>query len=162
MNHAFAELLSQHAGVLRKVANAYCRDHHDREDLSQEIVLQLWRSFKRYDPAQRFSTWMYRIAMNVAISHYRARRAAAYDAVQLDETIDVAAEGDTADRDATVIMYDLIRELDELNRAVIVLYLDGYSHTEMSAIVGLSPTNIATKVNRIKEQLRKRYKERER
>ena len=159
MNHAFEELLAQHAGILRKVSNAYCRDQLEREDLVQEIVLQLWRSFRRYDPALRFSTWMYRIAMNVAISHYRARRATAQP-VALDEVTEVAA--DRADADDTRLLYDLIRELDELNRALIVLYLDGHSHTEISAILGLTPSNAATRVNRIKERLRNRYMERQR
>ncbi len=159
MTPTFEELLAQHGAILTKVTRAYCRDQQDREDLAQEIVLQLWRSFSRYDARLRFSTWMYRVAMNVAISHYRARKAAGGDAIPLDETTELAAANDAADRDDTRVLYDLIRELDELNRAVIVLYLDGHSHHEISAIVGLSATNVATKVNRIKEQLKTRYQE---
>ncbi|HEX8616766.1 MAG TPA: sigma-70 family RNA polymerase sigma factor [Thermoanaerobaculia bacterium] len=158
-NSTFEELLAQHGAILTKVTSAYCRDRHDREDLAQEIVLQLWRSFGRYDSRLRFSTWMYRVAMNVAISHYRARKAAGGEAMPLDETTGIAVAHDAAERDDTRVLYDLIRELDELNRAVIVLYLDGHSHLEISAIVGLSATNVATKVNRIKEQLKTRYEE---
>lgn len=159
MHPTFEELLAQHGAILTKVTRAYCRDQHDREDLAQEIVLQLWRSFGRYDARLRFSTWMYRVAMNVAISHYRTRKAAGGDAMPLDETTELAAANDAPDRDDTRVLYDLIRELDELNRAVIVLYLDGHSHHEISAIVGLTATNVATKVNRIKEQLKTRYQE---
>lgn len=159
VNEQFVELVQQHAGILHKVTNAYCRERHDREDLAQEIVLQLWRSFARYDRALRFSTWMYRIAMNVAISHFRAVRTRGGEALPLDEVAAIPDGTDPAAADDTRLLYDLIRELDELNRALVVLYLDGYSHTEIAGVLGLTPSNVATRVNRIKDQLRNRYKE---
>ena len=154
----FAELLDQHRGILYKVTNAYCRDHDDRQDLAQEIALQLWRSYSRFDRELRFSTWMYRIAMNVAISYYRAGRARIRETQPLEDVSEVASEHERADSgDDTRVLYELIRELDELNRALTVLYLDGYSHDEIGTILGLTPTNVATRVNRIKEQLRTNY-----
>lgn len=154
----FIELLEQHRGILYKVTNAYCREHDDREDLAQEIVFQLWRSYSRFDPQLRFSTWMYRIAMNIAISYYRVGRARMAETRPLDDASDVAAEHERADAgDNTRVLYALIRELDELNRALIVLYLDGYSHDEIAEVLGLTSTNVATRVNRIKEQLRVNY-----
>ena len=155
---AFENLLQQHTGILHKVTRAYCRDQHDREDLVQEIVLQLWRSFRNYDPALRFSTWMYRIAMNVAISRYRGARTSA---VPLEEAVALPAVDGGSDPDETRLLYDLIRGLDELNRALIVLYLDGHSHAEISTVLGLTTTNVATRINRVKEQLRDAYKERQ-
>ena len=155
---AFEELLQAHAGILHKVTRAYCRDQHDREDLVQEITLQLWRSFPRYDPAFRFSTWMYRVAMNVAISHFRAARPAP---VPLDEALDVA-DANLADPDEIRELYALIRTLDELDRALVVLYLDGHSHAEIASVLGLTPTNAATRLGRAKEQLRDRYMEKTR
>jgi RNA polymerase sigma-70 factor (ECF subfamily) len=159
VNETFVELVKQHAGILHKVTTAWCREQHDREDLAQEIVLQLWRSYGRYDRDLRFSTWMYRIAMNVAISHYRGSRVRAAQTLPLDEVTAISDGSDAADADDTRLLYDLIRELDELNRALIVLYLDGHSHAEIGSILGLTPTNVATRVNRIKDQLRNRYME---
>jgi RNA polymerase sigma factor (sigma-70 family) len=154
----FLELLEQHRGILYKVTNAYCREQDDRQDLAQEIALQLWRSYSRYDHQLRFSTWMYRIAMNVAISHYRTRRTRISETVPLDHSTERAAETERADAgDDTRVLYALITELDELNRALAVLYLEGYSHDEISGVLGLTPTNVATRVNRIKEQLRMNY-----
>jgi RNA polymerase sigma factor (sigma-70 family) len=159
----FVDLLNQHRGILHKVTNAYCRDREDRQDLAQEIVLQLWRSYARYDRQLRFSTWMYRVAVNVAISHYRAASSRIREPLPLDDAISVAIASDRADAgDETRVLYDLIAQLDELNRALTVLYLDGYSHDEIGEILGLTATNVATRVNRIKEQLRNDYKERER
>jgi RNA polymerase sigma-70 factor (ECF subfamily) len=162
MDTDFVQLLEQHRGILYKVTNAYCRDHDDRQDLAQEIALQLWRSYGRFDRQLRFSTWMYRIAMNVAISHYRAGRTRIRETQPLDEVSEVVAgEHERADAgDDTRVLYALIRELDELNRALTVLYLDGYSHDEIGAILGLTPTNVATRVNRIKDQLRTNYRRR--
>jgi len=71
---AFLTSLDRHRGILFKVADAYCRDAASREDLVQDIVLQLWRAYPRFDDRARFSTWMYRIAVNVAISFYRSER----------------------------------------------------------------------------------------
>lgn len=154
----FVDLLEQHRGILYKVTNAYCRDHDDRQDLAQEITLQLWRSYSRFDRRLRFSTWMYRIAMNVAISRYRAGRTRIRETQPLDDLSEVASEHERADAgDNTRVLYAAIRELDELNRALIVLFLDGYSHDEIGTILGLTPTNVATRLNRIKEQFRTSY-----
>jgi RNA polymerase sigma factor (sigma-70 family) len=160
VNDDFVELLERHRGILHKVTNAYCREQASRQDLAQEIVLQLWRAYGRYDRQLRFSTWMYRIAMNVAISHFRAGRTRMHQTLALDDVVEVAfAESADAQDDAR-LMYDMIAELDELNRALTVLYLDGHSHDEIGTILGLTPTNVATRVNRIKEQLRTKYMER--
>jgi RNA polymerase sigma factor (sigma-70 family) len=85
----FAELLERHRGIVFKVAATYCRNPADREDVAQEIVTQLWRAFPTYDAARTFSTWMYRIALNVAISFVRTNSVRARHTVALDETQDV-------------------------------------------------------------------------
>jgi len=153
----FTTLLEQHKGILYKVAAAYCREAEDRHDLMQEIVLQLWRSFPRYDEQWRFSTWMYRIAMNVAISHYRRTR----DTVPLEGAVlELAAEPEIDDD--VRVLYDLIGGLDELSRGLVILFLDGHSHDEIAAILGLTSTNVATRLNRIKQRLRNDYQEKAR
>lgn len=153
----FTTLLEQHKGILYKVAAAYCRDPEERHDLMQEIVLQLWRSFGRYDTQWRFSTWMYRIAMNVAISHHRRTR----ETVPLEGPVLELAAAPDVDDDVRML-YDLIGGLDELSRGLVILFLDGHSHDEIAAILGLTATNVATRLNRIKQRLRNDYQEKAR
>lgn len=148
-------LIEDHKGILYKVANAYCRNPDDRGDLIQEILIQLWLSFERYDSRTRFSTWMYRIALNVAISRYRSERRRVHDAVSMDEIgfeIGVADQLLSEAGDDVRLMRQLISKLDEMNRALILLYLDGYSHDEIAGVVGITATNVATRINRIKQR----------
>jgi RNA polymerase sigma factor (sigma-70 family) len=154
----FLALLEEHKRILYKVANAYCRSREDRPDLIQDIVLQLWRSFPRFDGRARFSTWMYRIAMNVAISTYRSERRRIRDAVPLEEfgldlaAADRAMEGASED---IRLLHQLIQRLDEMSRALIVLFLDGYGHDEIAEIVGISASNVGTRLHRIKQKLQR-------
>ena len=156
-NDRFVLLLEEHKRILYKVASVYCSDAEDRRDLVQEMVIQLWRSFPRYDDQLKFSTWMYRIAMNVAISFLRSEgRKRETVALEQVDVIDVAA----ADRvlgeagDDFRLLQRLVSRLDEMSRALIVLYLEGYSHAEIAEILGISATNVGTRINRIKNRLR--------
>jgi len=157
-NERFVQLLEAHKRILYKVASVYCADAEDRRDLVQEIVVQLWRSFPRYDDRYRFSTWMYRIGMNVAISFLRSEGRRGRDTVALDhvDVIDFAAAdramGDAGDD--VRLLQRLVSQLDEMSRALIVLYLEGYSHAEIAEILGISTTNVGTRINRIKARLR--------
>ncbi|MBW8879509.1 MAG: RNA polymerase sigma factor [Acidobacteria bacterium] len=157
-NERFVQLLEEHKRMLYKVASVYCADAEDRRDLVQEIVIQLWRSFPRYDDQLKFSTWMYRIGMNVAISFLRSEKRRGRETVALEqvEIIDTAA----ADRvmgeagDDLRLLQRLVSRLDEMSRALIVLYLEGYSYAEIAEILGISVTNVGTRINRIKNRLR--------
>ncbi|MBV8519654.1 MAG: RNA polymerase sigma factor [Acidobacteria bacterium] len=158
VDERFVTLLERHKRILYKVASAYCANAEDRRDLAQEIVVQLWRSFPRYDERFKFSTWMYRIAMNVAISSLRGSSRGARQTVPLDdvELIDFAA----ADRlmgeagDGVRVLQRLVAKLDELSRALLVLYIEGYSHAESAEILGITATNAATRINRVKNKLK--------
>ncbi len=156
----FVELLSEHRGILYKVAYAYCRDREDREDLVQEMLIQLWRSFPRFDGRVKFSTWMYRIAMNVAISHYRASTRRIRDTVPLEELgLDIAAAEALFEEagDNMRVLRQLIGQLDEMDRALILLFLDGRDHGEIAEIVGITPTNVATRIHRLKQRLQREF-----
>ena len=154
-NAQFGELLERHRGIVFKVANTYCRDPHDRADLAQEIATQLWRSFPRYDGTRTFSTWMYRIALNVAISFRRSGGHHEQHLVSFDAQLhDIAANG-TAESDERVhALYRCIDALDPLNRALLLLYLEERSYREIADILGLSETNVATKLGRLKQRIR--------
>lgn len=154
----FVSLLEENRKIVFKVAATYTRNPADREDLAQEIVAQLWRSFARYDQGYRFSTWMYRVALNVAISFYRreSRRSRAEVSAE-DAVLEVAslASDPTEMEDDVRLLRQLIEQLDELDRAVIILHLDGNPYSIIAEILGISETNVGTKINRIKQRLRR-------
>jgi RNA polymerase sigma-70 factor (ECF subfamily) len=156
----FLILLEEHKRILFKVASSYCRNPADRDDLVQEMTLQLWRSFDRYDERQRFSTWMYRVSLNVAISFYRREARRSRVTVPGDESmLDIAAaEADVVGLDDDLrILQRLIERLDELDRALVILYLDGNRHDTIADVLGISESNVGTKISRIKQRIRREW-----
>jgi RNA polymerase sigma factor (sigma-70 family) len=154
LQNRFQELLERHKKILYKICNSYCRNPDDREDLAQQIVAQLWQSFRSFDGRVAFSTWMYRVALNVAISWYRRERTRAQHIVPAGERLlDVASESETQS-DEIRLLYELIGKLDELNKALILLYLDGNSNREIGEVLGISETNVTTKISRLKRTMR--------
>ena len=148
----FTELLERHRGIVLKVAATYCRNPADREDVAQEIVTQLWRAFPKFDATRTFSTWMYRIALNVAISFVRTNSVRLRHTVAIDETHDVADSSTPEEDDGTQLLYEFVGRLDELHRALLLLYLDEHSYRDIAAILGITETNVATKINRLKQR----------
>ncbi|MCB2058256.1 MAG: sigma-70 family RNA polymerase sigma factor [Novosphingobium sp.] len=153
---AFAEAIGNHAGILRKVAATYCSTEHDRADLIQDILVQLLAARGSYDPQRPLSTWMYRLALNVAISQVRSRYRQARVLVPIeDDHLEVAGPGaDHEGRQERALLDRAMHGLDPLNRAIMLLYLDGYSQAQIGEIVGISASNAGTKIARIKQQLR--------
>ena len=153
----FGALLDAHRGIVQKVAATYCRQPEDRRDLAQEITAQLWRAFPRFDANRSFPTWAYRIALNVAISHVRSmslRRATleSYDEHDLDPIDIHALPPDATERVQT--LYRVIDSLAVFDRALLLLHLEGYRNAEIGDILGLSTTNVGTKLTRLRSQLR--------
>jgi len=137
----FESLLESHRGIVFRVVRTYCRHPDDAQDLAQEIRVQLWRAFGKYDERRAFSTWMYRIALNVAISWVRGAKRR--EEVGLDEVADRAA---TEIGEDTRALYRLIEGLDAMNRALLLLVLDDLSHAEIGEVLGISPGNVATRL----------------
>ncbi|BFI95670.1 MAG: sigma-70 family RNA polymerase sigma factor [Rhodanobacter sp.] len=155
----FEALWREHRGIVLKVASVYARGAEERRDLAQEIGAQLWRAFASYDERRaKFGTWLYRIALNVAISHLRRSGGEAARFEPLDEMHLETVAGETAMEpdERLVALYAFIGELDALNRALILLYLEDRSYAEIADVLGISATNVATKINRIKTRLRGR------
>ncbi len=153
----FAELLEQHRGILAKVAGSYARQREDREDLMQEMAAQLWRAWPTYDPARSFSTWMYRIALNVAISQLRVRMRTPALAETADGTLETLADPTVHDPERgrqLERLYRFIHALPPLERALMLLYLEERPQREIADVLGLSETNVATKIGRLKARLR--------
>ncbi len=154
---AFGELLQQHRGIVFKVVNTYARDAEDRADLAQEIAAQLWRAWPDYDPARRFSTWMYRIALNVAISFLRNDGYRRRHAVPLDDALHDMADASATDHetdDQVRVLHRFIATLEPLDRALLLLYLEEHSSREMADVLGISESNVTTKISRLKQRIR--------
>lgn len=151
----FAELLELHRGIVFKVAGSYCRHPDDRADLAQEIAAHLWQAYPRYDAGRPFSTWMYRIALNVAISHLRSQRQAA--TVPLDDGVAELVDPQARDPQTEQHVHALHRFIHAqapLDRALLLLYLEDRGYREISEILGISETNVATKISRLKQRIR--------
>ncbi len=153
----FSALIDEHKGIIYKIASSYCRNAEDRKDLIQEIVVHLWKSHGRYDERFKLSTWIYRIALNVAISAYRREKKRSDRVSPLEAIIiEPAAEPEQSDpRSAT--LHRIVDQLDELNRALMILYLDDNSYRDIAGILGLTETNVATKINRLKLKIREQF-----
>lgn len=160
ISEQFIELMDRYKKIIYKICHSYCRSHEDKQDLEQEILIQLWRSYSTYNPKFKFTTWMYRVALNVAISHYRKLKTKVDDSTSLEDiNINKAGDDDNQEERNEVeqLLYQFINELDELNKALMILYLDNNSHKDMSRILGISQSNVATKISRIKNRLKKQF-----
>jgi RNA polymerase sigma-70 factor (ECF subfamily) len=153
----FTRLITENKGIVYKVANSYCADKNDVDDLAQEIVYNLWKSFDSFDTRLKFSTWMYRVALNVAISSYRQEKKLGIRH-QISEGLIVLETGSGEEMEENLsLLQDFISELKEVDKAIILLYLDDKSQREMAEITGFSASNIGTRINRIKEKLRTKF-----
>ncbi|MBP6794137.1 MAG: RNA polymerase sigma factor, partial [Saprospiraceae bacterium] len=144
-----------------KVCNLYCKQADSRDDLAQEITLQLWRAFPSYDANYKLSTWMYRIALNVAISFYRQEKRRIQNAMPLENEIFMLAsdENEIHEKESTITqLHQYIAQLDDLNKSIMLLLLEEYSYKEIADIVGITESNVATKINRIKQSLKENFK----
>ncbi len=150
----FQALVDEHKKILYKVCNLYCRNRDDRDDLAQEIVVQLWRSFASFDGRCQFSTWMYRIALNVAISFYRRESTRARHLISDSERLLNAVDETATQSEELQLLYQFIAGLDPLNKALVLLYLDGNSYQEIANVLGISETNVATKISRLKNTMK--------
>ena len=154
----FIIALQTNQGIIRKVANSYCKNVGDRDDLIQEITIQLWKSWNKYNSEFKLSTWIYRISLNVAISFYRKTYKKNTLSQSLSDEVIFMDDGENIDLEDNIkALYHFISELDELNKALMLLYLDNYGYEEIADTLGISKTNVATKISRIKDHLKTRF-----
>lgn len=149
----FISLLNQHQKIVYKVCNLYMDRHSEREDLFQEITLQAWKAYGNFRGDAKFSTWLYRVALNTAITFFRKEknRPAIYstDIVpdQPEDIFDPIEEQVKA-------MYAAIGDLSKIDKAIVMLYLEDYSYNEIGDMMGITANNVAVKMNRIKVKLK--------
>jgi RNA polymerase sigma-70 factor (ECF subfamily) len=154
----FQNIIEQHKGILHKVARAYCPNEDDRQDLIQEMMIQVWLSIYRYNNQFKISTWFYRISLNVAISFYRKNTTRANKYTELTEQLIETPVEDKSENERQLYLLDqFISELKEIDKALMILYLEDKSHTEIAEILGISVSNVGTKIGRIKDKLKTRF-----
>ncbi|OQA50827.1 MAG: ECF RNA polymerase sigma-E factor [Bacteroidetes bacterium ADurb.Bin302] len=151
----FLDILETNIGIIIKIARAYSKTLHDKEDLINDITLELWKSFGRFKGDSKISTWIYRIALNTSMNYKRKKEKDRLffldDLKQIENQSWLIEQSDSSHSE---ILYRCIDELNQLNKAIILLYLDGNSHDEISDITGISKTNVGTRISRIKEQIK--------
>lgn len=155
----FLSVIETNKGIIYKVANLYCKDIEDRKDLVQEIVLKLWKSFDSYNEQFKHSTWIYRIALNAAISFYRKEKLRKKITTPFSGSLfnKCDFEDNKLIEQSALFLNQFISELKELDKALMLLYLEEKSHKEMAEIIGITETNVATKIGRIKTLLKHKF-----
>jgi len=154
----YQKIIEQHKGILFKVARAYCPDEEDRQDLIQEMMIQIWHSVHKYNDQYKISTWLYRISLNVAISFFRKSSTRAKKYTELTEHVLDPPIDDISEKEGQLnLLEQFINELKEIDKALMILYLEDKSHTEIAEILGMSVSNVGTKIGRIKDKLKTRF-----
>jgi RNA polymerase sigma-70 factor, ECF subfamily len=142
--------------MIHKVCHVYCNNENDREDLFQEIFIQLWKAWPSFRGEAKFSTWLYRISLNTAISGLRRRKNQLFYVEPGRMPEQIGDDGEGADKEEKLAsLYKAIRQLSDLERAMIMLYLDDKSYEEMEDILGVKQNSLRVKMNRAKEKLKK-------
>ncbi|UYQ94587.1 RNA polymerase sigma factor [Chitinophaga horti] len=154
-DEAFLQLMNEHQRIIFKICHSYCQHPDDREDLAQEIIYQLWKSYRQAVVHVKFSTWMYRVALNTAISFYRKDKKIPRAPNIEGHLIEIADDSrDEHNEQQLQMLQQFIQALPSLERALMLLYLDEKTHAEIADILGISESNVGTRIGRIKQQLR--------
>lgn len=152
----FSVLISDNQGIVHKICRIYTNTKEEHEDLFQEIVLQLWRSYDSFKGDSKFSTWMYRVGLNTAITLIRKKsRSISYTSIDSQPYFDVKAEEVDEEMEARLkMLYAAIKKLNDVERALVLLYLEDMPYKEISNLMGISEVNARVKMNRIKKKLK--------
>lgn len=150
----FIQFLKTNKWILFKVINTYCKDVEDRKDLEQEILIQLWKSLKSYDPKYKMSTWTYRIAMNVAVSFYRSNLKRTSNTFSMTDSVFQLEQPEESLDEERQFLHEFIAQLEPFKREILILHLEEVSYKDISEIVGISESNVGTRINRIKKELK--------
>jgi RNA polymerase sigma factor (sigma-70 family) len=154
----FIRIIKENEGIIFKITTVYSADRDDRQDLYQEIVYQLWKSFDAFRNASKRSTWLYRVALNTSLTHLNKAKKAGNKVPIDDEILNLSDQQDQLTEERIKALYTQIRNLDPIEKAIVLLYLEGKNYTEIAAITGFSVTNTGTRLTRIKQKLKAQIK----
>lgn len=150
----FTDLIREHQGLLFKVTSIYTNNKQDQEDLFQEVVYQLWKYFDSFRNESKITTWMYRVAMNTAITHLK-RKKRRPDAIPIADAIIKETESkDDLYEERLRQLYRHLERLNTLDKGLVFLLLEGKSYKEIAQITGLGDSNVGTRISRIKKKLK--------
>lgn len=150
----FTRAIEENEGLIYKVTMLYTGNLQDREDLYQEIVFQLWKSYDSFNEFSKLSTWMYRVAMNTAIYNLKKNNRK-IGTTTIDPIVERIADlKDNSEEEKLKLLNDQIQKLNLLEKGIILLYLEGKSHDEIAEIIGITKSNVGTKISRIKQKLK--------
>jgi RNA polymerase sigma-70 factor (ECF subfamily) len=155
----FISLIEQHQGIIFKVSKMYCDKEECRQDLFQDILVQLWQSYPSFNNNSKFSTWMYKVALNTAIAQFKKEKKKPEKSVP-DVPTNILEEDSYKEKENQIeIVQKAISKLNKAEKAIIILYMDDYSYEEIAEISGITTSNVGVKIKRIKTKLQKILKE---
>ena len=150
---AFVALIKENQGLIYKVTKLYANSKEDAEDLYQDIVYQLWKSLGTFRNESKISTWIYRIALNASITHLRKEKRKGNHLAVTEELLNKEDAKDNLQEEQFDIMYAYLKKLNEVEKGIIFLYLEGKSYDEIAAITGFTASNVGTRLSRIKQKI---------
>lgn len=156
MKEKFVQIVNENQGIIFKVSKMYRETKEDQEDLFQEIVLQLWKAYPKFRGESKVSTWIYRIALNTSIATFRKNKIVIDYIEKIPDTEIHSKEKETSNNEEK--MFIALRKLKDVEKAIISLYLEGYSHKETAELIGITENYVGVKFNRIKNRLIKLLK----
>jgi len=149
----FIELIKNHQGILHKICNIYFIRNPFKEDYYQEILIRLWRSYPSFKNQSSFSTWLYKVALNTAIDIIRKQNLQPKHTELSEIEYNIPVDDHNIESEKRDLLYQAINHLSDVQKAIIILYLEDYNYKEIAEIIGISESNTGVKINRIKNQL---------
>ena len=154
----FIRIIKENEGIIYKITTVYSNDSEDQKDLYQEIVYNLWKYFDSFRNESKFSTWMYRVALNTSITHLKKEKRKGQK-VPIDHILfNRIDQKDNLQEEQLSILYEHIKKLNTIEKGLIFLFLEGKKYEEIATITGFTLTNVGTRLNRIKQKLKSQIK----
>jgi RNA polymerase sigma-70 factor (ECF subfamily) len=154
MSSDFLSTIKENEGIIYKLVRIYAEQYDDQQDLYQEIIYQLWKSFNTFQGKSTISTWIYKVALNTSLAHINLKKKHSGKVSMQEIGLQMEDPKDTQTEERITEMYRQIRRLNDIDRAIIFLFLEGKSYEEIAAISGFTISNVGTRLNRIKQNLR--------
>ena len=153
----FLQIIELHQGIINTLCNLYYKDPNDRKDTRQDIILQLWKSFSSFRGESKIGNWIYKVSLNTILSKIRKERKLPQE-VSLDSVRQNKQTPFLPVDDNLLLLNQLIESLKDLDKAIVILHLDGYRNKEIAQLLELTASNVSTRMNRIKTELKARLK----